>query len=159
MKGLFQPKNLVLLKNKHKYTWEFIANSIGVSESTVEKWKQGDNYPQLKNLRNLADFFGVDVAFFSIPFQQLIDERIELQFFELCDQNTPAALNATIDARKEIFGDYRDKSEDAPKLDLMDIFGPVTVNLNGDKDEDVGEDVDSDIDEEITQHDDEYTDK
>ena len=42
-------QNLITLRQKFKYSQEYVANQIGVSRQTVTKWESGETLPDIVN--------------------------------------------------------------------------------------------------------------
>ncbi len=51
--------NLKLLRNKHGYTLESLAEIISVSRQTVAKWEAGESYPDLVNCVKLTSLYKI----------------------------------------------------------------------------------------------------
>ena len=51
--------NLKILRNKHGYTMESLAEIIGVSRQTIAKWEAGESYPDLENCAKLSQLYKV----------------------------------------------------------------------------------------------------
>ena len=49
------------LRQEHDWTPEQVARQVRVAEITVERWERGEQRPQLRYRRRLADLFGVSV--------------------------------------------------------------------------------------------------
>lgn len=49
------------LRKEKKLTQEQLADALFVSSKTVSRWETGRNLPDLLQLRELADYFQVDV--------------------------------------------------------------------------------------------------
>ena len=49
--------NLRLMRNKHGYTLENLAEIISVSRQTIAKWEAGESYPDIVNCMKLASLF------------------------------------------------------------------------------------------------------
>lgn len=49
------------LRQAHKMSQEYLAESLGVSRQAVSKWETGQSYPDTENLIGLARLFGVAV--------------------------------------------------------------------------------------------------
>lgn len=49
--------NLRMLRQKHGFSLEALAEIISVSRQTVAKWESGDSYPELINCIKLADLY------------------------------------------------------------------------------------------------------
>jgi AbrB family looped-hinge helix DNA binding protein len=51
--------NLKILRKRHKYTQEEIADKIGVSRQAVAKWENGETLPDISNCLALAELYEV----------------------------------------------------------------------------------------------------
>jgi|JI9StandDraft_1071089.scaffolds.fasta_scaffold741975_2 putative transcriptional regulator len=67
----YKGKEIKNIRNKLHLTQSLFANTLGVSEKTVEAWESGRNIPQgpaqrmlfvLKNNSNALDFLGIKVG-------------------------------------------------------------------------------------------------
>lgn len=54
-------QNLITLRQKFKYSQEYVANQIGVSRQTVTKWESGETLPDIVNCDALASLYHVDL--------------------------------------------------------------------------------------------------
>ncbi len=54
-------ENLNLLRQKHGYTLEAIAEIISVSRQSVSKWEMGETYPDLTNCMKLASLYQISL--------------------------------------------------------------------------------------------------
>lgn len=55
--------NLRVLRQERGWSQQFLADQLSVTGHTVMRWEAGSNSPQLKDVRKLAAFFEVSVAF------------------------------------------------------------------------------------------------
>lgn len=53
--------NLNLLRQKHGYTLEALAEIISVSRQTIAKWEAGDSYPDIINSVKLATLYKISL--------------------------------------------------------------------------------------------------
>lgn len=53
-------KNIVRLMEGATISQKKIASSVGVTEPTIYRWKNGENAPTLDNIDKLAEILGVD---------------------------------------------------------------------------------------------------
>ena len=51
--------NLVLMRHKHGYTMEALAEIISVSRQTIAKWESGESYPDIMNCMKLATLYKI----------------------------------------------------------------------------------------------------
>ena len=52
-------ENLKLLRAKHGYTMESLAEIIDVSRQTIAKWETGESYPDIENCAKLSRLYKV----------------------------------------------------------------------------------------------------
>ena len=52
-------ENLKLLRAKHGYTMESLAEIIDVSRQTIAKWEAGESYPDIENCAKLSRLYKV----------------------------------------------------------------------------------------------------
>lgn len=57
--GLCISENLRLLRTKHGYTMENLAEIIDVSRQTIAKWESGESYPDIANCVKLSRLYKV----------------------------------------------------------------------------------------------------
>ena len=55
-------KNIKIKRKELKLSQEYIAEQLGVSRQAVSKWETGQSEPTAKNLRELADLFGISLS-------------------------------------------------------------------------------------------------
>lgn len=55
-------KNIKIKRKELKLSQEYIAEQLGVSRQAVSKWETGQSEPTAKNLRELADLFGINLS-------------------------------------------------------------------------------------------------
>lgn len=59
-------KNKFLLLRRQKgLTLEQVSSAINVAPSSLKKWEQGGRFPAMKTLKKIAEFYDVDLSFFS----------------------------------------------------------------------------------------------
>lgn len=51
--------NLIVLRNYHGYSQEYIAEKIGISRQAYAKWENGKTVPDIDKCVLLAEFYGV----------------------------------------------------------------------------------------------------
>ena len=51
------------LRKKEKLTQEQLGQAIGVSKYAILLYEKGKNYPEVKGLIGLADYFGVSIDY------------------------------------------------------------------------------------------------
>lgn len=56
-------KRISILRKELKYSLRDLAEYVGVSHNTINKWCEGDIRPSNKNLPKLAQALGVDVTY------------------------------------------------------------------------------------------------
>ena len=52
-------ENLKYLRKEAKLTQEQLAEKLNVSRQAVTKWESGQSLPDIQNLKEMADMFGV----------------------------------------------------------------------------------------------------
>ena len=52
-------ENLKYLRKEEKMTQEALAERLNVSRQAVTKWESGQSLPDIENLKQMADLFGV----------------------------------------------------------------------------------------------------
>ena len=52
-------ENLKYLRKEEKMTQENLAERLNVSRQAVTKWESGQSLPDIENLKQIADLFGV----------------------------------------------------------------------------------------------------
>ena len=62
MKSKFS-QNLYLFRKQMNLTQRELAESVGVSQKTIDFWEKDINEPKATSLINLAKFFGVTVGY------------------------------------------------------------------------------------------------
>ena len=55
-------ERLAQLRREHDYTQEQLAELIGVSRQTISKWETGKGIPDIVNLEELANVFGITIV-------------------------------------------------------------------------------------------------
>lgn len=55
------PKNLARLQAEHGETNYRLAKSIDVTQTSIKNWKDGIRRPHPKNVKRIADHYGVTV--------------------------------------------------------------------------------------------------
>ena len=50
------------IRKKHGYTQQHLAGLLGVSQSTVAQWENGQSTPTMKHLLKLTSIFNIDLA-------------------------------------------------------------------------------------------------
>lgn len=53
--------NLRLMRGKHGYTMENLAEIISVSRQTVAKWESGESYPDIMNCMKLSSLYKISL--------------------------------------------------------------------------------------------------
>lgn len=49
------------IRNEHKITQEKFANDINVSIQSINKWENHKSYPDLFNLINISEYYGISI--------------------------------------------------------------------------------------------------
>lgn len=78
-------EKLKLLRQRHNYTQQDIADRLGVTRSTVSNFEIGRRKPEIDLLEKLAAIYGVDLNYFAsnpVTVNDLMDliERAEIIF-------------------------------------------------------------------------------
>ena len=55
-------KNIKIKRKELKLSQEYIAEQLGVSRQAASKWETGQSEPTAKNLRELANLFGISLS-------------------------------------------------------------------------------------------------
>lgn len=56
-------KNLKLLRKKYNISQQSLANTIGVSQQSINKYENHDVEPDISTLKAIAEFFNVSIDF------------------------------------------------------------------------------------------------
>lgn len=67
-----------VLRQERGWSQQMLADQIGVTAHTVMRWEAGINSPQLKDVRKLAAFFQVSVAYLIGEAEMRGDERLRI---------------------------------------------------------------------------------
>lgn len=59
-------KKLKQLRKERRYTQEYVAQSLGITRSTVSNYEIGRRTPHLKELERMAAFYGAGLDFFGV---------------------------------------------------------------------------------------------
>ena len=71
--------NLKVLRQERGWSQQTLAEQLGVTSHTVMRWEAGTNSPQLKDVRKLASFFQVSVAYLIGEAEMRGDERLRIR--------------------------------------------------------------------------------
>lgn len=71
--------NLKVLRQERGWSQQTLAEQLGVTAHTVMRWEAGTNSPQLKDVRRLAAFFQVSVAYLIGEAEMRGDERLRIR--------------------------------------------------------------------------------
>lgn len=71
--------NLKVLRQERGWSQQTLADQLGVTGHTVMRWEAGTNSPQLKDVRKLAAFFQVSVAYLIGEAEMRGDERLRIR--------------------------------------------------------------------------------
>ncbi len=95
--------NLVELRKKSGLTQQQLAKQFSYSDKTVSKWEHGYAVPSVEVLKNLADFYGVNMDYMLINHQTVADidkkeakKPIDSRLLILLLANTVFLLIATV---------------------------------------------------------------
>lgn len=56
-----QGEYLKKLRNEHNLSQEQLSEILGISRQSISKWEQGNSAPDIENLTNLSEYYGVSV--------------------------------------------------------------------------------------------------
>lgn len=77
--------NLKLLRYKHGYTLEAIAEIISVSRQSVAKWESGDSVPDITNCVKLASLYKISLdELVNRPLKNVIDNEFVAEAGRIC---------------------------------------------------------------------------
>jgi len=78
-------ENLSLLRQKHGYTLEALAEIISVSRQTIAKWEAGDSFPDIVNCTKLATLYKVSLdELVNRPLMAAMSEAFEIEGGRIC---------------------------------------------------------------------------
>lgn len=102
--------NLILMRHKHGYTMEALAEIISVSRQTVAKWESGESYPDIMNCMKLATLYKITLdELVYKPLREAMTEEFSTDGNKICgildiDENgainLPPALMEMFDMEK-----------------------------------------------------------
>lgn len=58
--------SLKALRINKKITQQFVAEKLGVTSRTIANWEAGRTYPDLKQLKDLEELYGVPLTVFRL---------------------------------------------------------------------------------------------
>lgn len=67
---------IVELRKKENLTQEQLAEKVGVSRQTISKWELGETSPDIKQAKNLADIFKIDINELVGDFNKVILDKV-----------------------------------------------------------------------------------
>lgn len=77
--------NLRILRHKHGYTLEALAEIISVSRQTVAKWEAAESYPDIVNCIKLASLYKLSLdELVNKPFDAIEDGSFEVKDGRIC---------------------------------------------------------------------------
>lgn len=96
---MFSYENLKNLRLERGYSQTFIAQQLQLSRAAYSSWETGIYVPSAKNLQALADFFGVDTAYFEseyeiIPKYLRLNQDNQNKLLQLADRLYKTQLTA-----------------------------------------------------------------
>lgn len=71
--------NLKVLRQERGWSQQVLADQLQVTAHTVMRWEAGSNSPQLKDVRKLAAFFQVSVAYLIGEAEFRGDEKLRIR--------------------------------------------------------------------------------
>jgi len=78
-------ENLNLLRQKHGYTLEALAEIISVSRQTVAKWEAGDSYPDIMNCMKLATLYKISLdELVNKPLKEAMSDEFSMEGDRIC---------------------------------------------------------------------------
>lgn len=57
------PQQISLLRTRHGWTQQDLANKLGFSKQTISNWETGLKVPRMGAIQKIADLFGVSISF------------------------------------------------------------------------------------------------
>ena len=102
----FFSKNLQYLRKEKRITQAELATRIGVDQTTIGRWEDGNREPTIGNVSNIADYFNV-----SIP--DLLDKDLSKEnvikntnvlfdkYKDILTESDINIINAIVEARKK----------------------------------------------------------
>jgi len=78
-------ENLNLLRQKHEYTLEALAEIISVSRQTIAKWEAGDSFPDIMNCMKLATLYKISLdELVNKPLKEVMSEDFRMDGGRIC---------------------------------------------------------------------------
>ncbi len=78
-------ENLSLLRQKHGYTLEALAEIISVSRQTIAKWEAGDSFPDIVNCTKLATLYKISLdELVNRPLLAVMSKAFEVEDGRIC---------------------------------------------------------------------------
>lgn len=78
-------ENLNLLRQKHGYTLEALAEIISVSRQTIAKWEAGDSYPDIMNCTKLATLYKISLdELVNKPLKEAMSDEFSIEGGRIC---------------------------------------------------------------------------
>jgi len=78
-------ENLNLLRQKHGYTLEALAEIISVSRQTIAKWEAGDSLPDIMNCTKLATLYKISLdELVNKPLKDAMNNEFSIEDGRIC---------------------------------------------------------------------------
>ena len=78
-------ENLCLLRQKHGYTLEALAEIMSVSRQTIAKWEAGDSFPDIVNCTKLATLYKISLdELVNRPLLAAMSKEFEVEGGRIC---------------------------------------------------------------------------
>lgn len=78
-------ENLNLLRQKHGYTLEALAEIISVSRQTIAKWEAGDSFPDIMNCTKLATLYKISLdELVNKPLKDAMNNEFSIEDGRIC---------------------------------------------------------------------------
>jgi len=78
-------ENLSILRQKHDYTLEALAEIISVSRQTIAKWEAGDSLPDIMNCMKLATLYKISLdELVNKPLKEAMSDEFTIEGGRIC---------------------------------------------------------------------------
>jgi len=78
-------ENLSILRQKHDYTLEALAEIISVSRQTIAKWEAGDSHPDIMNCMKLATLYKISLdELVNKPLKEAMSDEFTIEGGRIC---------------------------------------------------------------------------
>lgn len=96
-------------------TQDDLGKEIGVSKLTISRWENGERIPKSDKAQQLADFFGVDVAYL------LGYKEVELSLEDLFEDAKDGEIHYNSKEDMQLIIDRKALREEVGQLNLEDV--------------------------------------